>query len=53
MKLRNDFVPVEGEAMSWSLPDLAFASEAWAVLEFDIPAIDVGMGTSVRLPITV
>lgn len=53
VKLRNDFVPVEGEAMAWSLPDLAFASEAWAVLEFAIPAIEVGMGSSVRLPITV
>ena len=39
--------------MTWLLPDLAFASEAWAVLEFDIPAIEVGMGTSVSLPITV
>ncbi len=53
VKLRNDFVSVEGEATSWSLPDLAFAAEAWAVLEFDIPAIDGGMGTSVKLPITV
>ncbi len=53
VKLRNDYVAVEGEAMTWSLPDLAFASEAWAVLEFDVPAIDVGTGTAVSLPITV
>ncbi len=53
VKLRNDFVPVEGEAMAWSLPDLAFASEAWAVLEFDVATIAAGYGCSVRLPITV
>lgn len=53
VRLRNDFVPVDGKAMSWSLPDLAFASEAWAVLEFEIPPSDAAVGTLVSLPITV
>ncbi len=53
VKLRNDFVPVEGAPLSWSLPDLAFASEAWAVLEFEIPPMDAAAGSAVTLPITV
>lgn len=52
VRLRNDFVPVDGQTMSWSLPDLAFASEAWAVLEFDIPPSEAPVGTAVSLPIT-
>lgn len=38
VKLRNPYEPVAGKAMTWMLPDLAFASEAWAVLEFEISA---------------
>ena len=52
VKIRNDYEPVEGEAMAWRLPDLAFASEAWALLECEIPAADDG-GQSGSIPITV
>ena len=53
VKLRNSYESVAGEAAAWRLPDLAFASEAWAVLEFEIPATDVAIGNLVALPITV
>ena len=53
VKLRNSYEMVAGEATAWRLPDLAFASEAWAVLEFEIPATDVAIGNLVALPITV
>ncbi len=53
VKLRNDYEPVEGEPLTWKLPDLAFAAEAWAVLELDIPATDATDGEPVALPITV
>ena len=51
--LRNDYEPVDGEPLTWKLPDLAFASEAWAVLEFQLPAADPTEGKSLSLPITV
>ncbi|MEO8410287.1 MAG: VWA domain-containing protein [Propionivibrio sp.] len=53
VSLRNDYVPVDGEAMAWKLPDLAFASEAWALLEFEIPAVDHADGQPVSIPLTV
>ncbi len=53
VKLRNDFAAVEGVGLSWSLPDLAFASEAWAVLEFEIANPAAAAGAEVTLPITV
>ena len=53
VKLRNDYEPVEGETLTWKLPDLAFAAEAWAVLEFEIPATDAANGEPAGLPITV
>ncbi len=40
VKLRNAYEPVPGETAAWLLPDLAFAAEAWAVLEFTFPATD-------------
>ena len=53
VKLRNDYESVEGEPLTWKLPDLAFAAEAWAVLEFEIPATDVTGANPVAIPITV
>ncbi len=53
VKLRNDYEPVEGEPLTWKLPDLAFASEAWAVLELEIPATDALGVDAVALPVTV
>jgi Ca-activated chloride channel family protein len=53
VKLRNDYEPVEGEALAWKLPDLAFASEAWALLEFEIPPSDASQANPLVLPITV
>ena len=52
MKIRNDYEPVESEATSWRLPDLAFASEAWALLECEIPAVE-DSEKSGSIPITV
>jgi hypothetical protein len=39
VKLRNEYEPVDGEAMAWKLPDLALAAEAWALLELEVPAV--------------
>jgi Ca-activated chloride channel family protein len=51
--LRNDYTPVDGDAFAWHLPDLAFASEAWALFELTIDAsVAVGAGP-LSLPITV
>jgi Ca-activated chloride channel homolog len=53
VKLRNDYEKVESEAFAWRLPDLAFAAEAWALLELEIPAQQETGGEHVALPITV
>jgi Ca-activated chloride channel family protein len=53
VKLRNDYERVEGETRAWHLPDLAFASEAWALFEFKIAAINPSDNDTVALPITV
>ena len=53
VKLRNDYEPVDGEAMAWKLPDLAFAAEAWALLEFEVPAVAQASDEPMPLPITV
>jgi Ca-activated chloride channel homolog len=50
VRMRNDYEAVEGHALTWKLPDLAFASEAWAMLEADVPATDAAI---LHLPITV
>lgn len=52
-KVRNGYEGVAGETAAWRLPDLAFASEAWAVLEFEIPTATEAVGNPVALPITV
>lgn len=36
VRLLNGYAPVEGEQHAWWLPDVAFASEAWAMLEFTV-----------------
>jgi Ca-activated chloride channel family protein len=53
VRLRNDYPPVDGEPLAWQLPDLAFAAEAWALLEVDVPAaetpvLDVPLTLSVQ-----
>jgi Ca-activated chloride channel family protein len=53
IKLRNDYPPVEGEARAWHLPDLAFASEAWALFEITIPASGARADPTIALPVTV
>ena len=53
VRIRNDYEPVDGEACAWKLPDLAFAAEAWALLELDIPAQQANGDEPVALPITV
>jgi len=53
VKLRNSYEPVEGELLTWKLPDLAFAAEAWAILEFEIPATGETGGNVLALPVTV
>jgi Ca-activated chloride channel homolog len=53
VKLRNDYPPVEGETRAWHLPDLAFASEAWALFEITIGASDAGTDPTIVLPVTV
>jgi Ca-activated chloride channel family protein len=53
IKLRNDYMPVDGDALAWHLPDLAFASEAWALFELTIDAGDVVGAGPLTLPITV
>ena len=53
VKLRNNYDPVDGEPLAWRLPDLAFASEAWALLELEIPAVASAGGAPVAVPVTV
>ncbi|MFO1303186.1 MAG: VWA domain-containing protein [Burkholderiales bacterium] len=36
VRMQNAYPPVEGETDAWWLPDVAFASEAWAMLEFTV-----------------
>lgn len=51
VRMRNDYDAAD-VAQAWKLPDLAYASEAWAVVELDLPAIDAAAGTPVALPVT-
>ena len=53
VRLRNDYAPVDGEALAWHLPDLAFASEAWALFELTVAPGDVADRNVVTLPVTV
>jgi Ca-activated chloride channel family protein len=53
VRLRNDYVPVDGDPLAWHLPDLAFASEAWALFELTIDAADAVGASPLTLPITV
>lgn len=52
IKLRNDYAPVDGDPLAWHLPDLAFASEAWALFEVTIDAGMTKSAGNVTLPIT-
>jgi len=52
VKLRNDYECVQGETMAWHLPDLAFASEAWALFELTFPLNAPGEDAN-PLPITI
>jgi Ca-activated chloride channel family protein len=51
-RIRNDYERVADGIPAWKLPDLPFASEAWAVLEFTIPAA-LCLGDALSLPLTV
>ena len=53
VRLRNDYPPVEGEKHAWHLPDLAFASEAWALFEFTVPPSDGSEQPTAALPVTI
>ena len=53
VRVRNDYEPVAGETAAWRLPDLAFAAEAWALLELDVPASYAEPGRSAALAVTV
>jgi Ca-activated chloride channel family protein len=53
VRLRNDYERVEGDPLAWRLPDLAFASEAWALLELTIEEPEAAGTECVALPITV
>ena len=47
VRLRNDYEVVAEGAPAWKLPDLAYAAEAWAVVEFELPAGTIGaLGTA-------
>jgi Ca-activated chloride channel family protein len=52
IRMRNDYEFVADGVPAWKLPDLAFASEAWAVVEFAIPAAFCSADT-LSLPVTV
>ncbi len=53
VSLRNDYEAVAGEPAAWRLPDLAFASEAWALLELQVPASYAEAGRGAAVPVTV
>ena len=53
IKLRNGYAPVDGDPLAWHLPDLAFASEAWALFELTIDASEAVGAGPLTLPITV
>ena len=53
IRLRNDYARVDNEALTWHLPDLAIASEAWALLELTVPPTDVAEANPALLPVTV
>ena len=42
VRLRNDYEAVVEGARAWKLPDLAYAAEAWAVAEFELPVGTIG-----------
>jgi Ca-activated chloride channel family protein len=42
VRLLNDYDVVDGASRAWKLPDLAYAAEAWAVVEFVLPPGTVG-----------
>jgi Ca-activated chloride channel family protein len=42
VRLLNDYDVVDGGTRAWKLPDLAYAAEAWAVVEFALPAGTIG-----------
>jgi Ca-activated chloride channel family protein len=54
VRLRNDYPPVEGEQDAWWLPDVAFASVAWAMLEVTVaPECAGAVGSSFAPPVRV
>ena len=50
VRLLNGYTPVEGERDAWWLPDVAFASEAWAMLELTVTPERIAAGGDVFTP---
>ena len=51
--IRNGYPAVEGERNAWRLPDLAYASEAWALVELTVDLKDSYPDEALLVPITV
>lgn len=51
VRMRNDYEPAGDAPNAWRLPDLAYASEAWALVEIDLPPR--GAGDAAAYPILV
>lgn len=49
----NDCEPVEGEVHAWKLPDIAFGSEAWSLLQLVIPATLSAASSPMQLPLSI
>lgn len=50
VRMCNDYPAVDGEANAWWLPDVAFASEAWALLEVTVEPQHVAAAGDVFAP---
>lgn len=50
VRMLNDYPAVEGESDAWWLPDVAFASEAWAMLEFTVAPEDIAAAGETFVP---
>lgn len=54
VRMLNAYAPVDGESHAWWLPDVAFASEAWAMLELTVePERIAAAGDLFTLPVSV
>lgn len=53
VRLANAYDAAEGAVHAWKLPDVAFAAEAWALLEVTVPAMSAPQGEPIALAVTV